>query len=185
MKILSFLFVFLSFAPCFAGIYGEVNGYYNTDTFVTSSTSSSSKTFYGLDIYANLETKHYLFAGFHVDQVGITDNNGTTTSTFSSQNMGPMFLWLIDKRKIYSLALGYDLVAKGTYDSGSSNSKLSGTGIFATFAAMPEVAENFYIGIKLNYYSLSYSKSEVGSASSDVSYSRSLIFPSISFAWRN
>lgn len=185
MKSIGFLSILLVASRAYAGLFGELNLFYNTDTFATDTTSTSSKTFYALDIYANLESKHYLFAGFHVDQVNLQESPSGTQTSFSSQNMGPMFLWLIDKRKTYSFAAGYNLVAKGSYNNGTQTETLAGTGIFATIAAMPEVAENFFIGIKLNYYSLSYPKSTVDTTTTDVSYSRTLIFPSISMAWRN
>lgn len=184
MRVVVLLILSLVTARTWAGLYGEFNGYFATDTFTTSSAAQYNKTFYALDLYANLENKHYLFAGFHVDQVAMTENNGTTTLTLTSMNMGPMFLWLMDKRKIFSLALGYNLVAKGSYNDGSSTAELVGTGLWSTLGAMPEIGENFYLGLKLNYYSLNYSRSIVGSASSDVAYTRTLVFPSVGFAWR-
>lgn len=187
MKCLALILTIFIVSKASAGVFGELNLFYNTDSFKTATTSSSGKTFFALDVYANLETKHRYFAGFHVDSISLTDTTATGTETFSSQNMGPMFLWVMDKRKIYSLALGYNLVAKASYNAGTGGEAeaLTGTGIFATVAAMPEVSENFFVGLKLNYHSLSFSKSTVSTTATDVSYNRTLIFPSISVAWRN
>ncbi|MEZ0391854.1 MAG: hypothetical protein ACAH59_06545 [Pseudobdellovibrionaceae bacterium] len=184
MRVLIFFSSFIFALPVFAGLYGEFNGFYMTDTFVQDTTSQNSKTFYALDVYANLENKHFLFGGFHVDQVNLQENDGTTTKTLTSLNMGPMLLWVIGKSKIFSWSVGYNLVANGTYNDGTSEKTLTGTGVHSTISAMPEIAENFYLGLKLNYYSLNYNKSVVDNSSSDVTYSRTLIFPSFGMAWR-
>jgi len=181
---LSFISFLIFSSNAFAGLYSEFNGYFATDTFTTTATAQNSKTFYAVDIFANLESKKKFFAGFHVDQVALTDSNGTTTTTFSSLNMGPMFQWLMDKDRVFSFALGYNLLTKGTYNDGTTTTELTGTGLWATLAAMPEITETFYLGLKLNYYSLNYTKAVVVTTSSDVAYARTLIFPSISFGWR-
>lgn len=185
MKYWGLVFTLLIASRAFGGLYGELNAFFNTDSFTTTTSNSNSKMFYALDIYANLESKHYLFAGFHVDQVNFQETVSSTQTSLTSLNMGPMFLWVMDRQKTYSLSLGYNLVAKGTYAIGSSSEAVTGTGIFATLSAMPQLSENFYFGIKLNYYSLSYSQSTVGTTATPVSYSRSLIFPSIGLSWRN
>lgn len=169
-----------------AGVYAELNGLYSTDTFTRTTSSSNSKTYYALDIHANLENKERFYAGFHVDQISLIEDDGSgSQSTLTSLNMGPMFMWVMDRKKTFSLALGYNLLANGTFTvTGSTSATLTGSGMWGSFGVMPEVAENWYLGFRLTYYSLSYTKSTVGSAASDVSYSRTLIYPTFALAWR-
>ncbi len=98
MKRLGFFLTFLMALQASAGLGGELNLFYNTDQFTAATNTSTSKMLYGLDVYANLETKRRYFAGFHVDQVSMQDTIGNSTVTLSSTNMGPMFLWVIDRK---------------------------------------------------------------------------------------
>lgn len=182
---MSLLLVILSQAA-FAGLHGEGSFFYNSDNFTTATTSSQTKMFYGLDLYANLDSKGTYFAGFHIDQVNLQETSGSTTTSLTSLNMGPMGTWLIDRKKQFGLSVGYNMIANGTLTTATGTSTtLTGTGLFASLSVMPEISENLYFGFKLNYYSLSYSRSIDGNSTSAISYGRSLIFPSFSLAWRN
>jgi hypothetical protein len=181
---LSSLFLLLT-QVALAGLHGEVNTFYATDSFKAETSSSESKTYYSFDIYANLNSKGTYFAGFHLDQVALQETAASSTARLTSLNMGPMVMWLMDRKKEYGLSLGYNIVANGAYTTSSASTTLSGTGLFVSFSAMPEISENFYVGLKLNYYSLSFSRSIDGSTVSPVSFTRTLIFPSLSLAWRN
>ncbi len=169
-----------------AGIYAELNGLYGSDTFTTTTNASYSKTYYALDIHANLENKARFYGGFHVDQVNFTEQpNSSTTTTMSSLNMGPMFMWVMDHKKTYSLAAGYNLLANGSLTTtGSNSTTLSGSGLWGSFGVMPEISDNLYIGFRLTYQSFTFNKATTGGATTDVSYARSLIFPTFALAWR-
>ncbi len=186
MRFFVFAIVSVVVAVAKAGVYAELNGFYSTDAFTTAKTANYSKTYYALDIYANLENKNQFYAGFHVDQVGATEEGAPgSTVTLTSLNMGPMAMWLMDRKKIFSLSAGYNLLANGSLSvTGSSAATLTGTSLWGSLGVMPEVAENWFVGFRLTYYSLAYSKSTVGSAASDVSYSRNLIYPTFALAWR-
>lgn len=169
-----------------AGVYGELNGLFSTDVFTTATAATYSKTYYALDIYANLENKNRFYAGFHVDQVAATEE-GTPGSqvTLTSLNMGPMAMWVIDRRKTFSLSAGYNFLANGSLTvTGSPAATLTGTSLWTSLGVMPEVAENLFVGFRLTYYSLSYAKSTVASATADVSYTRVMMFPTFGLAWR-
>lgn len=186
MRKLFIFFAILFSNQSFASLFLEMDGLYLTDTFTTSTTASNSKTFYSFDIYANLDSKKTLLAGFHVDQLSFIESpTSTTTYTLTSQNMGLMGMWVIGKNGTYSLSGGYSLVANGSYAiTGSSTATLTGTSIWSSFGVMPEVAENLYMGFKILYYSVSYSKSTVSTTASDVSYNRTFILPIFGLSWR-
>lgn len=169
-----------------AGMYAEVNGFFSTDTFVTGTNAAYSKTYYALDIHSNLEAKARFYAGFHVDQIATSEEfSAGSVATLTSLNMGPMAMWIMDHRKTFSVSAGYNVIANGVYTpAGGSATTLTGSGLWGTFGVTPEVAENVYVGVRLNYYSLTYIKATTGSSASDVSYSRAMIFPTFSFAWR-
>lgn len=168
--------------PSFAGLFGELSLFYGTDNFTTSSSVQNGKSHYALDLFANLENKYRFFGGFHVDQISVTDT-GAVSTTFTSLNMGPMLMWIIDRKQTFSLAAGYHILSKGSYNDGSATQELTGTGLWASFGIMPEIDEHLFVGVKYNYASYNYTKSLVGSASSDIAYTRALVFPSLSLSW--
>jgi hypothetical protein len=186
MKFLVFIATSVFIFSAHAGLYGELNGLYNTDSFTTATTAAYSKTYYALDIHSNLENKNRFYGGFHVDQVTLTEQaTAATTTTLTSLNMGPMLMWVMDHKKTFSLSAGYNVLANGTYTvTGSQSATLTGSGLWASLGVMPEISDNWFIGFRLTYYSLSYAKSTTGSAAADVSYSRTLIFPTFGLAWR-
>lgn len=169
-----------------SAVFAEANGLYLTDTFKNSSDASYSKSFYMLDVFANLENKKKWYAGLHVDQINFSENPTTSTSyTLTSTNLGIMFLYLLDKDGTFSVSAGYSLVANGTYQAtGASELKLSGSNYWVTLGVMPQVAENLYMGLRWAYYVVSYNKSTVGSTATDVSYSRTLMMPLLGISWR-
>jgi hypothetical protein len=186
MKFLTFIFLSIFTLKSQAALFGEVSGISLTDTSVAAVDSSYTKTYYAVDIYANLETKKRWFAGFHLDQ--ITFNELPTASSeynLSSQNMGLMLMYLIDKNGTYSVTLGYNLIQTATYKSpGLSESDLSGSGYWATFGIMPQISPNLYAGMKILYYQANYTKKTESNVSSDVSYSRTFMLPILSLSFR-
>ena len=184
MRILLSILTFCVASVAQAGLYGTVDALYTTDAFTTTTNADHSRTYIALDLIANIDNNYKYYAGFHVHQYAFTDTMGTTKSSLSSLDMGPFLKWVIDRKRTFALSLGYNILATGSYNNGSQNAELSGTSILASFDITPEVSENLYIGVKFNYLAMSYAKSVVGSASSDVSYSRTVIFPSLSISWR-
>jgi hypothetical protein len=186
MKFLVFIASTLFLVSAHAGLYGELNGFYNTDNFTTATSATYSKTYYALDIHSNLENKNRFYGGFHVDQVSFSEQSTpATTTTLTSLNMGPMLMWIMDHKKTYSLAVGYNVLAKGSYSvTGSQSAELSGSSLWGSLGIMPEIADNWFVGFRITYYNLTYTKSTTGSAATDVSYSRGLIFPTFGLAWR-
>lgn len=161
-----------------------LDGFINTDDFKSTQTSANSKSFYSLSFLANLDNKKQFYAGFHVGQVSVTETSGSTTTAFSSLDMGPFIAYMFDQKGSFSLTIGYNVTATGTYNDGTNLANWSGTSILTSFGVMPSFGENFYLGFKINYYSVSYSKEVVSTTASDISYTRALIYPTFGMAWR-
>jgi len=181
--ILSFVFLLISFVEfsAQAGLYGEFDGTYLSDTFTTTTSTASSRTYYGLNIIANLDSKERFYGGFHVSQMSFSD----TTTTMSSLDMGPMLVWVLSQKNTLSLELGVNVTASGQYVHGSTTEALTGMSYYASMGVMPEIFEDWYVGFRLYYYSMAYSKSVVLTTSTDVSYTRAFIFPTFSISWRH
>ena len=169
----------------YAALSIELDGFLSTDNFKNSETTADSKSVYSLDFLANLDNKKQFYAGFHVGQVAVTETlASTTTTTFSSLDMGPFIAYMFDQKGSFSLSLGYNVKSTGTYNDGTNLAAGSGTSVLASFGVMPAFGENFYLGFKLNYYAATYTKEVVTTTASDISYTRTLVYPTFGLAWR-
>lgn len=168
----------------FAGVWGDLTLSYIDDGFVSEETTASNKTYFGLDIMADLDNKAQFYAGFHVHQISLTETADETIS-LTSLDMGPMFMWVIDQKRNFSVTVGYNVIATGTYSDGSDQFELQGTGFYGAIALMPEIKDRWNVGFKLLYLSESYGRSILDNEASDISYSRTLILPVIALSYRN
>lgn len=167
-----------------AGLYPELALFTVSDSFTASTSSTDSSQFFAFDLLAGLDNKSRFYAGFRVHQLSFSSESSTATETFSTQDMGPFLLWAIDDKKIFSLSAGFSVIASGLYSNGTSDSELSGSGYFASFGVMPEISDDWYLGVRLNYVASNYDREVIGSTSSAVGYSRTFLFPSINFTYR-
>ncbi len=172
-----------------AGISVGLSGLYISDEFTTATTASNSKTLINGNLLFSIDNKERFYTGFHAHQMTFeeTSVSGSTTTknSLTSLDMGPYVLAYIDRKKIFSLGLGYNLLVNGTYTHGTVNETLTGTSLMGSLSASPEIGKELYLGFDLNYIKVDYVKSTVSSTTSDVSYSRTFILPTISILWRN
>ncbi len=129
--------------------------------------------------------KPYLVVGWSYGMFSTSDT-GTTSTTFSTSDMGPRFGWFFDKQAWWSLFLTYNLLATGNYSpSGGTAQTWRGTSLKFDFGWGPAVSENLNIGIRLNYYAATYTESLEGSSNyQTVAYTRSFMYPSIFLSYR-
>lgn len=168
----------------FAGVWGELNGFYNSDSFLADEDATFTQTYYNLDVFANLDNNYTFYAGFHVHQLATTsDVTGATDNSFSTLDMGPMLMYVIDQKRIFTMTANFNVIAKATND-GSQTANWSGTSMLLSLGVTPEIKDGWYAGFRLNYYSASYSDQTVGSAASTVSHSRTMIFPTFVLSYR-
>ncbi len=177
---LAFIFLF-SASNAKAEAQIGLNTFYLSDQLTTSSTSNSTKTIWALDIlFSPAGVKNLLF-GWDILGVSVSDAT-TTTTTFTSSDMGPKFFWYFTKSHNWSLALSYHLISNAKYNPGTEET-WSGTSLFVELGYLPDITENFSAGVKLNYYSASYNKQTISTTTADVAYKRNLIFPSMALIY--
>lgn len=153
-----------------------------SDNFTVATATTKGETFWQTHLLFTPGTAKRVYLGWSLSGLSTTES-GTSTVTFSTSDMGPKVLFALDKNQTWTLGIAYNLVATAAYSSGSTSEKWKGTSLHADLSVMPEVAEGLYAGFKLNYYSMTYTQATVGSTTSDVSYSRSQIFPTLAIRW--
>ncbi|MGE3759141.1 MAG: hypothetical protein AB7H97_15365 [Pseudobdellovibrionaceae bacterium] len=170
---------FLFSSNAYAGFL-EFNAFYFADTMNMTEASTTNRTFFELAVGFSMDKKGDYLVGWNYGSYTATDTS-TTTASYSSTQMGPRFLFMLNKAKTWSLGTTYNLVTSAKYSPGGSgvDTTWKGTGIKV------DVGYNFdlsgtLIGIRLNYASGSYNEEITGgTALGAVSYSRNFIYPSI------
>lgn len=165
-----------------AGVLLDVSGIYLSDSLVTPTNRTSSQMYYGLG--ALLDLKKNLWVGWNYSGFSQSQTVSTTT-TFTSTDMGLGIKWQVGRSKLYNIGAAYNFLAKGVYSDGTTTENWEGTSFLLSFGVAPEVSERLFLGVSLNYYSATYTKKIVSSVESSASNSKSWIFPmfSISKEW--
>jgi hypothetical protein len=182
---LLFIFVFCGFCtfstPAKAEAQLGLNTFYLSEQTTAATTTTATKTIWVFDIlFSPAGVKRLLF-GWDVLGLSVSDTS-TTTTTFATSDMGPKVLWYFTKSENWSLGLSYHLIANAKYNPGTAET-WTGTSLFIELGYLPNITENISAGFKLNYYSGTFPKQTVGTTTSDVSYKRSLIYPSVGLAY--
>lgn len=162
-----------------AQAYIEFNAFYLSDSLATTETVASTKMFIEGAVGFSIDRKGTYLVGWNYSLYSTSDSS-TTTDTYSSSQMGPRFLFMLDKGHNWSLGLGYYLVTTATFSSGAGGEqKWKGTALKADIGYSMDVSESVKFGVRMNYSSASYSEQLVGETDySVVTNSRSHIFPS-------
>lgn len=158
---------------------------YSADSLHKTTDSTNTNTFYNTDLLFNLDNRRRFNVGWSVFGISQTSAQATTTTTYSSMDMGPAIRWNIDRGGIFSTTFAYGYLARATYAAtGATDEKWEGTSYFAQMAAQIPMGEKFYIGVSLNYYGASYSTKTVSNVESSTDSTKTWIFPMFSMTWK-
>lgn len=163
-----------------AHAFVELNGFYFSDTL--SQTTATTNTRMNIEVCAGFsvdKSSRYL-VGWGYNMMTASDV-ATATTTYSSTQMGPRFVYGIDKGLRWTLGLAYYLVTNAAYDDGSGTSVTwKGTALKFDIGHNFEINNQWDIGIRFNYSSASYGEQLIGATTySVVSTTRSSMYPSI------
>lgn len=167
-----------------ASAYIELNTFYMNESMNTGATESSSRMFIDGSIGVSVDRKGHYLIGWNYSLSNVTQST-TTSTTYSSSQMGPRFIWFFTRSKSWSLGLTYNILTTANYTAESSSAeKWTGMAIKADLGYNFELSEKAYLGIKLNYSTASYNSKLVDSTDySTISNNASFIYPSLSFVY--
>lgn len=186
MRILLLLIFFL-FTNQAQAILIDLNTFYFSDTFSPGSSNSTfARTAYDLRVGFSLDKKSRYFIGWNYSGVTVADQLSSGNEQYTSTEMGPSFLWVIDRNNRWILSLTYNLVSTAQYTpAGGSTEKWKGTTLKAYLGYNIQLSEYWFFGPTLNYYSASFNeKIENESTYTQVSITRSMIYPGIYLGYR-
>lgn len=172
------------FQPRRAEAFVELNTFYTTESFSTGSASTENRMFIDATLGFAIDNQSQYLVGWEYTMHTVNNQSSTATTAYSSSQMGPRFLWILNRAKTWSLGVAYLLVTKGTYTTTGTSEAWTGTAIKADGGYNFVLSEKSMIGLRLNYSSASYTSKLVGSTTySTVSNAAVYMYPSIYFIY--
>lgn len=162
----------------------ELNTFYYSDSESAGSSTNQSRTFIEGTVGYRIDKAGRYLVGWGVASHSQAQS-ATASTTYSSLQMGPRFLWMVDKAKNWSLGFAYYIVTKATYDSGSGSSETwKGTAFHFDAGYNLPLGDDFFASIRLNYSSAAYDEKLVGSTTySTIGYSKTFLYPSLAVVY--
>lgn len=166
-------------------IFVDTNLFYSSGSFNTGTTASQTRMLYDVCIGFAVSKGSQFQIGWNYTGQSFADNSGTETTTYSTAQMGPRFIYYFDKDRSWRTSIVYNLSTTGNYTVGSSPAeKWKGTGLGFDFGYQLKISERFGFGIRFNYSSTTYSESLVNQTTySTISYSRTHMYPSLAMSY--
>ena len=162
----------LATQPARAGVMLDASAFMY---FSSKSVASESRMFNELFIGAPIGNS--FFVGWNILLNSRNDKDGSTTKE-SALELGPKIGVILGKRRAFNMALVFNpyLAASQTTDAKYS---LSGLSYMFEVAYTVEVTSKFFLGPKLVFHGVSYSKRELNNVTESMSYSRTTILPMV------
>jgi hypothetical protein len=174
------LILLLLCLPLQAFGFVELNAFYFSKSETTATSSTAGYTFLEATLGFRVDRQGQYLVGWgyasHSESL-----SGSSTTAYSSSQMGPRFLWMIDKQKTWSLGFAYYIVTSASYSSGSGSADTwKGTALHVDGGYNMPVGDSFYASLRLNYSAATYSELLTGGTSySTISYAKTYIYPSV------
>jgi hypothetical protein len=158
----------------------DTNVLYYTDTTTAAKESSHGATMYDVLIGFDVDKKGMYQVGWNYSGHSTETKDDSTTISYKSTQMGPGFVFYFDKDRSWRLGFSYNLKTTATYTYGSgTEEEWRGSTMNGTFGYQLRFGDGFSLGIRMNYSSASYSEKVITTTKTDVSYKKSMIYPSI------
>ncbi len=158
----------------------DADGLYFSDSIAATNKSSDSATLISGFAGFGVDKKNMYEIGWDYSSHSTSTVDASSTVAYNASEMGPEVVSYLDKDRNWRFSLAYDLVTSATYSlTGSSNEKWDGYAINTSIGYQFRWDSSLSMGLRLNYSLDSYSQSIVGSTTTSVSNSKTLIYPSV------
>jgi hypothetical protein len=111
-------------------------------------------------------------------------NKTSASNTFSSTEFGAKFYFFMGSELNYGIGAGYNISLTGDRVTSSGTEAMQGSSFTGCFTYQFKVAKIIYLGLSMNYHSISLSKVTAGSTTSDDSSTYSYIYPALDLSIR-
>jgi hypothetical protein len=175
---LSFASILLS-ATISYGAYLDLNFLSFSDTLKTSSTTGISRSSYDVGIGVLMGKAENWIWALNIGGGNFADKAAATDVTFKFTDLGMKVGYFWNKQKSWFCTLSYNIESKAKYNDGSGEVELRGTSIKADLGYAYWPVETVGLAMKVLYYAPTFKESIAANAITNVSYSRTLLYPSI------
>jgi len=165
----------------------DANVFYFSDNFVPAgATTASTTTNYDVRIGFNVDKKDRFYVGWNYSGASTSRTESGNSTQYASTEMGPSFLWVLNKEKTWIISFAYNLVTTATYTpAGGTPEKWKGTSMKGYFGYNFALDENTFFGPTVTYYSASFNEKIINDTTySTDSNARSQIYPALYFGLR-
>lgn len=186
MLLRALAFVILISVQAHAFIF-DVNAFYFSDTFVpTAGQSTYVVTNYDLRIGFRVDTKERFYLGWSYSGSGTTLTQTAGSDVYTATEMGPSFLWALDKDKQWIISFAYNISSTATYTPAGGTSEIwKGPTLKAFIGYNFVITERVYFGPTLTYYMATYNEKIVGNTTyTAVANTRTQLYPALYFGLR-
>ncbi len=190
MKLAKIVFFLTSFillnTSSFAGLYIHPRlGYHTGDD--SEEGQSYSSTYYGALLGATFGRNDRFVIGVNINQWSKVHKGSTSLNEaeVSLMEMGPMLSAFLNKSQTIFASFAYNMYAKGdrTLSDGTAQ-EISGSSMLGQLGYVVKFSRSVFLGVSMNYHSVSIDSSVVGTTEASESDSYSTIYPSIDLSIR-
>jgi len=162
----------------------ELNAFYFSEAESAVSSASGTRTFLEGTVGFRIDKGGQYLVGWGIASHS-TSSAATATATYTSLQMGPRFLWMIDKSKSWSVGFAYYIVTTASYNDGVSAAETwKGTSIHADGGYNLPIGDDVFFGIRFNYSASTFTERLIGSTTySSVSYTKTYMYPSLAMVY--
>ncbi len=162
----------------------ELNAFYFSEAESAGSSTSGTRTFLEGTVGFRIDKGGQYLVGWGIASHS-TSAAATATATYTSLQMGPRFLWMIDKSKSWSVGFAYYIVTTASYNDGVSAAETwKGTSIHADGGYNLPIGDDVFFGIRFNYSASTFTERLIGSTTySSVSYTKTYMYPSLAVVY--
>ncbi len=158
--------------------YVDLNFLSFSDTFKSSTTTTISRSMFDLGAGVLMgKSDSWIWALSY--GAGNFSDKGTSTTTYTYTDLGIKMGFFWTKQKKWFSTLAYNLESKAKYNDGTNEVELRGTSIKVDIGYAFWVTDVISIAAKVFYYAPTFKESISSGTLTNVSYSRSIIYPSI------
>lgn len=173
----------LSSSPAYSSASIDIDLASVTNALTVPAVTTVANTAYYVALYGSLDTKDSFFIGPYYLGSGFS-SAGSTTTTYSSADLGVALKWYIDRNHFFGLTVGYAYNTKGTYVPASGTSEAwGGTSLVGKISVEPEIGKSKNLGISILYYSATYTSKTIGTATTTVANANTYLVPALGFTF--
>lgn len=180
IKLLFFFYLFLASQTVHAvTMFFDSNLFYISDSSKITTTDTETKMFMDFGLGFSIDKRSQMQVGWNYS-IFSTSTSGASTTSYSSTEMGPKFVYYFNRDRTWALGLVYNLIVNADFKpNGGDTQKWRGSSMKVDLGYSLPVSESTRLGLHLVYNSTSFNEQVTDTTLDQISYNRTFIYPAI------